>query len=263
MKVSLIDTHAHLDMSAFDKDRTETIARALDSGVGIITVGTDLESSRKAIEISERYPGIYAAAGIHPHDVTKIGKEDIIELGEIAKHPRVVAIGETGLDFYRDYSPGKKQIEVLKWQLELSLKSELPIIIHCRKAEEALLKLLRSFMSEHSDTDKHLRGVIHCFSSDSDTAKELLDTGFYLSFGAYVGYPGSASLHTVIKNVPEGRLLVETDCPFLPPQSYRGKRNEPSYLPLTVKVLASIRGEPYQDIADATTQNAQRLFRLI
>ena len=263
MKVFLIDTHAHLDMGAFNEDRAEIITRALDAGVGIIiTVGTDLESSKKAIELSEHYAGVYAAVGIHPHDAATIDKDDITRLGEIAKHPRVVAIGETGLDFYRDYSPRRTQIQALKWQLALSAKLELPIIIHCRQAEEDILKLLHGCVSGYGDNRRHYQGVIHCFSSDGNTAKEYLNMGFYLSLGAYIGYPASAATHNIIRSIPKERLLVETDCPFLPPQSYRGKRNEPAYLPFTIKALASIREESYEDLANVSTQNAQRLFRL-
>ena len=263
MEVFLIDTHAHLDMSAFDEDRAETITRAVDVGVGnIITVGIDLESSKKAIELSEHHAGIYAAVGIHPHDVADIDKTDIKKLSEIASHPGVVAIGETGLDFYRDYSPRGAQIQALKWQLALSAEMELPVIIHCRQAEEDLLHLLRSWISDYRDTRRQCRGVIHCFNSDSNTAKEYLNMGFYLSLGAYIGYPTSTARYDVIRSIPKDRLLVETDCPFLPPQNYRGKRNEPSYLSFAVKVLAAIREESYEDIAKVSTENAQRLFRL-
>ena len=263
MKVFLVDTHAHLDMSVFDDDRAETITRALDAGVGlIIAVGTDLESSKKAMELSEHYAGVYAAVGIHPHDAATIDKGTITSLSEIAKYPGVVAIGETGLDFYRDYSPRKAQIQALKWQLALSAELELPIIIHCRQAEEDMLNLLRSWISDYGDNRRHYQGVIHCFSCDGNTAKEYLIMGFYLSLGAYIGYPASAATHDVIRSIPKDRLLVETDCPFLPPQNYRGKRNEPSYLSITVKVLATIREQSYEDVAKITTQNAQRLFRL-
>ncbi|MFC2006649.1 TatD family hydrolase [Chloroflexota bacterium] len=263
MNILLVDTHAHLDMSVFDEDRIETITRAWDVGVGhIITVGTDLGSSIKAIELSEHHTGVYAAVGIHPHDVTTIDKADIARLSEIAKHSSVVAIGETGLDFYRDYSSRGAQIQALKWQLALSVELELPAIIHCRQAEEDMLDLLRSWISEYGDTSRQCRGVIHCFSSDSSTAKEYLNMGFYISVGAYIGYPTSAGTHDAIRSIPKDRLLVETDCPFLPPQSYRGRRNEPAYLPFTVKALATIREESYEDIAKVSTQNARRLFRL-
>lgn len=263
MNTLLVDTHAHLDVNAFNEDRTETITRALDVGVGnIITVGTDLESSKKAVELSEHHAGVYAAVGIHPHDVATIDKTDIKKLSDIAKHPGVVAIGETGLDFYRDYSPKRAQIQVLKWQLALSTELDLPVIIHCRQAEKDMLDLLHSWISDYGDMPNQCRGVIHCFSSDSNTAKEYLNMGFHLSLGAYIGYPTSVGIHDVIRSIPKDRLLVETDCPFLPPLSYRGKRNEPAYLPFTVRALAEIREESYEDVAKISTQNAQRLFGL-
>lgn len=252
----MIDTHAHLDVGEFDKDRDETIARALAAGVvNIITVGTDLESSKKAVELAERYTGVYAAVGIHPHDATTTSEANIAKLGEIARHPRVVAIGETGLDFFRDYSPRTAQIQALKWHLTLAVELGLPVVIHCREAEKDMLNLLRS-------THQQCQGVIHCFRGDTDTAREYLDMGFYLSLAAYIGYPSSVKAHDVIRSIPGDRLLVETDCPFLPPQGHRGERNEPAYLPLTVRSLAAIRREQYEDTAKATSQNAQRLFRL-
>ncbi len=263
MNELLIDTHAHLDLSDFDKDRAETIARALNARVAnIITVGTDLESSKKAIELSEHYTGVYAAVGIHPQDTSTISEADMAGIGKIAGHPRVVAIGETGLDFYRDRSPKAAQIQALKWHLALSAESGLPVIIHCRQSEVEMLELLRSCLSEYGDSRGQYKGVIHCFSGDAQTAKEYLNMGFYLSLGAYIGYPSSRGIHGVIRSIPGERLLVETDCPFLPPQTHRGKRNEPAYIPLTVKVLAAIREEPYEDIARAITQNARRLFNL-
>jgi len=263
VKAVLVDTHAHLNMAAFDEDREETITRALDANVGaIITVGTDLESSKEAIELSKQHPEIYAAAGIHPHDTTAITRDNIEKLYEIARHPRVVAIGETGLDFYRNHSSKKDQLQALKWQLTLAVELGLPVIIHCRQAEEDMLNLLRKWIPEHGDARGHYRGVIHCFNSDSNTANEYLNMGFYLSFGAYIGYPSTAGAHNVIRSIPRDRLLVETDCPFLPPQSHRGKRNEPAYLSFTIKALASIREESYEDIANVSTQNAQQLFRI-
>lgn len=261
-KPSIIDTHAHLNMD-FDKDQAEAISRAADAGVtNIITVGTDLDSSRKAVELSERYTGVYAAVGIHPHDVTAITMADIDTLGQIAMHPRVVAIGETGLDFYRDISPKDKQIIAFLWQLDLAEEQGLPVIVHCRQAAEEMVGLLRSRLAAPSSTRQQYRGVIHCFNGDINTAKEYLDMGFYISLGGYIGYPRSKTLHEVIRSIPQDRLLVETDCPFLPPQKYRGQRNEPAYLALTVKTLAEIMAAPYEDIAAVTTQNAGRLFGL-
>ncbi|MFC1943570.1 TatD family hydrolase [Chloroflexota bacterium] len=263
MNLSIIDTHAHLDMSAFDKDRKEVIARALDEGINtIITVGTNLNSSKKSIELAEEFPEVFAAVGLHPHDVATVERADIASLDIIANHPRVIAIGEIGLDFHRNYSPRGAQLQALKWQLDLATKLELPVIIHCRQAEKDMLSLIREWTSRYRGPYGQCQGVIHCFSGDSDTAKQYLDMGFYLSFGAYIGYPTSRNSHDVIRNIPEDRLLVETDCPFLPPQSHRGKRNEPAYLTLTVQVLAEIREESPSGVAEKTTQNARRLFRL-
>jgi TatD DNase family protein len=259
----MVDTHAHLDTSVFDKDRREVIARARDAGVGtIITVGTNLESSKKAIGLAEKYPGVLATVGFHPHDVATVDRADIARLGKIANHPRVVAIGEVGLDFYRNYSPRGAQLQALTWQLDLAAKLELPIIIHCRQAEKDMLNLLGDWVSLHKSPHGQGRGVIHCFSGSNDTARRYLDMGFYLSLGAYIGYPTSTNAHNVIKGIPEDRLLVETDCPFLPPQSYRGKRNEPAYIPITIQALAQIRGKSTDDVANTTTQNACYLFRL-
>lgn len=248
-------------MSAFDEDRTEVIARAHNAGVSmIITVGTNLDSSKKAIELANKYPGILATVGFHPHDAAAVERTDIANLAEIASHPRVVAIGEVGLDFYRNYSPRGVQLQTLKWQLELAAKLELPVIIHCRQAEKDMLNLLRDWVSRHKNRRGQCQGVIHCFSGDSNAARQYLDLGFYLSIGAYIGYPASRNAYSVIRDIPGDRLLVETDCPFLPPQSYRGQRNEPAYLPLTVEALAQIREESSETVARKTTENAQRLF---
>ena len=200
--------------------------------------------------------------GFHPHDVATVDRADIVSLGEIANHPRVIAIGEVGLDFYRNYSPREAQLQALKWQLDLAAKLELPVIIHCRQAEKDMLNLLYDWVSLYKSPHGQGRGVIHCFSGSNDTSRRYLDMGFYLSLGAYIGYPGSESTHDVIRNIPKDRLLIETDCPFLSPQSRRGKRNEPGYLPLTVEVLAKIRGVSSEEVAGKTTGNAQHLFRL-
>ena len=256
-----MDTHAHLDSNQFDSDRAEVIARALDAGVStIITVGVNLESSKKAIELAEKHPEVLAAVGFHPHEVSTVKQEDIAELAEIANHPRVVAIGEVGLDFYRDYSPRGMQLQALKWQLELAGELEMPVVIHSRQAHEEMLDILQEWIPRYGASDGQRRGVIHCFSGDTDTAREYLNMGFYLSLGGYIGYPDSGKAYDVIRGIPEDRLLVETDCPALSPQKYRGKRNEPSYLPLTVELLADIRGVAFEAVARETTENAQRLF---
>lgn len=256
----VIDTHAHLDMSVYDEDREDILARAAAAGVAaMITVGTDLESSKRAVALAERYPNIYAAVGIHPHDVNAITMADIDAIAKVGMSPRVVAVGETGLDFYRDISPHDRQVIAFLWHLDLAEEMGLPIIIHSREAAGEMVELLRTRLVEHQGIGQY-RGVIHCFNGDAATMQAYLDMGFHISLGGYIGYPKSTALHAVIKGIPGDRLLAETDCPFLPPQDYRGKRNEPSYLRLTVKKLAEIRKETYKETAQATTENARRLF---
>ena len=262
-KFSIVDTHAHLDMKHFHRDRSEVIARALNSGVNtIISVGTDLESSKKAIELAENHPEVLATAGFHPHEASKVKEKEIAKLAEMARHSRVVALGEMGLDFYRNRSPREAQLRVLEWQLELAVKLDLPAVIHCRQAEKEMLPLLRDWTSRHKEENRKARGVIHCFNGETDTVKQYLDMGFYLSLGAYIGYPSSRPMYNAIRSIPLDRLVVETDCPFLSPQSYRGQRNEPAYVLLTVQSLAEVRGVSPERVARETTQNAYRLFNI-
>lgn len=250
-------------MAAFSEDRADVIARARECGVAtIINVGTDLVSSREAIRLAESHAEVLAAVGFHPHEAGGVSESDIASLAQLAGHPRVVAIGEVGLDFYRDYSPREGQLQALGWQLALAAELGLPVVIHCRQAEGQMLPLLRDWTSRREPSKRESPGVIHCFSGDIDTARQYLDMGFFISFGAYIGYPASSRKHGVIRSIPQDRLVVETDSPFLPPQSRRGKRNEPAFLPLTVELLAEIRGVPPEQIARETTANVRCLFRL-
>jgi TatD DNase family protein len=258
-KLSIIDTHAHLDMRDFDADRDAVIARAIEAGVNrILTVGTNVESSEKAVALAEKYPQIFAAVGIHPHDSADVQKADITRIAELAKHPRAVALGEMGLDFYRNYATREQQVQALKGQLELASETRLPIIIHARQSAKEMTEILSDWVKKpHTEPP----GVIHCFSENVSVAKNYLEMGFYLAFGGYISYPNSRASE-VIKTIPENKLLVETDCPFLPPQNYRGKRNEPSYIKLTVETLAGILGISAEAVAQQTTVNAKRLFKL-
>ncbi|MBE0430481.1 MAG: TatD family hydrolase [Dehalococcoidia bacterium] len=248
-------------MRAFDRDREEVIARAIQAGVGaIITVGIDLKSSRRAVELAERYTGVYAAVGFHPHDASALKSEDMAELADMARHPRVVAIGEIGLDFYRNYSPREAQVQAMERQLELAAGLEMPVIVHCRQAERDILSILGEWLSSHKGARGQALGVVHCFNGTRESVRRYLDMGFCLSVGAYIGYPRSVDIYDAVRDIPEDRLLVETDCPFLSPQVHRGKRNEPSYLPLTIESLAAIRDGSPEQLAARTTTNAQRLF---
>ncbi|MDD5082985.1 MAG: TatD family hydrolase [Dehalococcoidales bacterium] len=259
----LIDTHAHLDMAPFAKDRSEVIAIARDSGVSIIiTVGIDLESSRAAIKLAEDHHEVLATVGFHPHEANRMRETDLTSLAELAHKPRVVAIGEIGLDYYRSKVPPATQLQALQWQLALADRLDLPVIIHCRQAEKDMLPLLHDWSDAHNGRSERPLGIIHCFSGNIEVARQYLAMGFFISVGAYIGYPSSKPLRSVIREIPQNRLLVETDCPFLPPQKHRGQRNEPAYLPLTVTALADIREVSSEIIAQETTRNARNLFRL-
>ncbi len=250
-------------MAHFDEDRADVIARARESGVTtIISVGIDLASSQQALNLAEHYDGVMAAVGIHPHHASGVSEADITHLAHLVEHPKVIAIGEAGLDFYRNRTPQEVQIQTLKWQLELATTLDLPVIIHCRQAEREMLLQLRRWVSSQKDTGKPPRGVIHCFSGDTETARQYLDMGFFISLGAYIGYPTSVKLYSIIESLPPDRIMLETDCPFLPPQSHRGKRNEPAYLVVTAGLLAKIRKTPLDVITRQTTENAHRLFNL-
>lgn len=263
MKPFMIDTHAHLDMQPFDGDRQAVIGRALEAGVKtMIAVGIDLRSSQKVIELAEKYGGIFAAAGIHPHEAASVKREDIDAMAKLVRQPKVVAVGEMGLDFYRNRSPRESQFKVLEWQLALADEAGLPVIIHSRQADREMVAVLKRWTDSRKRQSGDPAGVIHCFNSDAETAKKYIDMGFYIAFGAYIGYTSSFRLNSTIKGLPSDRFMVETDCPFLPPQQYRGKRNEPAYIPITVSLLAQIRQVSFDVVAQQTTENARRLFRL-
>lgn len=250
----LIDTHAHLQMKDYNNDRDEVIARAAAEGVDyIINASFDLPSSQQAVKLAEEYENLYAAVGVHPHDAKSLDDRTLEALRELSKHPKVVAIGEIGLDFYRDLSPRSIQKSAFEKQLRLAEDVGLPVIIHDREAHEDTLKILR----QHSD---QARGVMHCFSGDTNFADECIDMGLYISFTGPVTYPKSHQLREVVAHVPWDRFFVETDCPYLTPQFRRGKRNEPSYVKAVAKKIAEIRRTTFPETARRTTANAKALF---
>jgi TatD DNase family protein len=261
--LNIIDTHAHLDMSQFDNDRDDVVARAKAAGINrIITIGIDLESSRQSVRLAEKYPGVLAAVGIHPQESKGIGHNSIFQLEEISRSPKVVGIGETGLDFYRNNAPREDQFQVFQCQLELAQTRGLPVIIHSRQALEETLGIIKTWSAAYNLPSGKPRGVIHCFSGDPETALEYIELGFYISIGGYIGYPSSARLREAIVKIPGDRLVVETDCPFLPPQKFRGKRNEPAYTRIILEVLAGIKQISTEEMAAQTTRNAETLFNL-
>lgn len=240
----LIDSHAHLDSFQFDKDREQVIAHAVNSGIHyILNVATDAESLKKAIQIVDRYDFIYLAVGLHPHNSQK-------EVLPSFSHPKLVAIGEIGLDYYRDYAPRDKQREVFKRFLNEARDRNLPVIIHQRQAQEDIKKML----------EPPLRGVMHCFSGDLEWARECVRMGFFISFAGNLTYPNATGLREVAKGIPIENILIETDCPYLAPQEVRGKRCEPTYVRYVAEELARLKGLTVEDVARITELNFKLLF---
>ncbi len=252
----VIDSHAHLEMSPFDRDRDQVVRRAKDAGVEIIvTVGTTVEDCYKALEITLRYPGVYAVIGIHPHEAKDINGGTYDSLKEMAQHKKVVAYGEIGLDFFRNLSPRATQIRRFREQLELAGELNLPVVIHDRDAHRETMNLLKDWKGSRG-------GIIHCFSGDSLMARQCIDLGFYISIPGTVTFEKNETLRSIVRDLPLGSLLVETDCPYLTPNPYRGKRNEPAYVVHTARKIAEIKGKPLEEVAAVTTANAKQIFNI-
>ncbi len=254
----IIDTHAHIDQDAFDEDRDAVVERARSAGIQyMVNVGCDIESSYRSVELSELYDFIFATAGVHPHDVKSIDGDTYLHLRELLAHPRVVALGETGLDYFKNYSPQDQQREHFRKQIELALDCKKPIIIHCRDAKEDMIRILREYYPQNID---NRAGIFHCFSGDQELADAALSMGFYLSFSGSVTFKKLEELRQVAKNIPADRLFAETDCPYLAPVPKRGKRNEPAYVEHTINLLAEIRGLKVQDVERTMELNFFDLF---
>ncbi len=249
----LFDSHAHLQHGQFRKDRKKVIERAIEAGVSfILNVGYDLESSGEAVKLAEQNGFMYAAVGIHPHDSQDLDDDVLRALEEMASHEKVVAIGEIGLDYYRDLSPRESQKDAFERQLELAARVDLPVVVHVREAHGDAIEILKGW--GRGD------GVMHCFSGSTEEAKLLLRLGFKLGLGGSITF-GSRRLETIALNAAESDILVETDCPYLVPRPKRG-RNEPAFLGIVCEKIASIRGLDPRDVARVTTSNAKSLFRL-
>jgi TatD DNase family protein len=252
----LIDTHAHLQMKDYNHDRGEVIARASEAGVGyIINASFDLPSSQQAVELAEKHENFYAAVGFHPHDAKMLDDKALDVLRILAKHPKVVAIGEMGLDYYRDLSPRAIQKSVFEMQLQLAQEIGLPVIVHNRDAHDDTLGILQKY------TDR-IQGVMHCFSGDQVFADKCLKMGFYISFAGTVTYPNARILQGIAAYIPSDKFFIETDCPYLAPQFKRGKRNEPSYIKAIAKRISELRHTTLPEISRITTLNAKELFRI-
>lgn len=252
-----IDSHAHLDMEQFDSDRDEVIQRALSADVGqVVTVGIDVRSSLKAISLAENYPPVFAAVGIHPHNADVVDRKDLKRIESISAEKKVVAIGEMGLDFYRNLSSRDNQRKRFKQQLDIAMRCNLPVVVHAREAHEEVLEILSSFEGGG------LRGVIHCFSSDIGLAEAFIEMGYFISIPGTVTFANASLMHEVVAAIPLDTMLLETDSPYLSPIPYRGRRNEPSRVVHTAQKVADIRGITLDEVAIQTSKNARRLFGL-
>jgi hydrolase, TatD family len=251
----LVDTHAHLDIEEFDGDREETILRARDAGLRyIVNASFDLSSSERSVKLAERYPFIYALVGVHPHDAEDVPENYLARLGELAGSPGVVAIGEIGLDYYRDLSPRPVQQKVFREQLALCRDLDLPVVIHDRDAHGDLLDILKK------DGIGRRGGVMHCYSGSWEMAKLCMAMGFYISIAGPVTFPNASRLKDIAGKLPLERLLTETDCPYLAPQARRGKRNEPAYVGYVVEEIASLRGMAPDVLSAAVLENTRTVF---
>ncbi len=250
----MIDTHCHLEMKPFDKDRQDVIKRAREVGVeAIVTIGSDLEGNKAAVELSEKYDFIYATVGFHPHDSKDFTNETFELLKRLSRKEKVVAIGEIGLDYHYNHSPKNTQKDAFIKQLEYAKEIDFPVVIHSRESKTDTLSILKE-----SGVRK---GVMHCFSGDIDMAKKVMDMGFLISIAGPVTYKNALRLQEIGKIVPDEYLLIETDAPYLSPEPLRGRRNEPAFILHTARFVANLRGISENDLERITTVNAKRLFK--
>lgn len=253
----LFDTHVHLNAEQYNEDVEEVIGRARDAGVeAMVVVGFDRPTIEKAMQLIEEYPFLYAAIGWHPVDAIDMTDEDLQWIKELAAHPKVVAIGEMGLDYHWDKSPKEIQKDVFRRQIALAKEVKLPIIIHNREATEDVVAILEE------EGASEVGGIMHCFSGSIEIARKCMDMNFYISFGGPVTFKNAKKPKEVAKEIPFERLLIETDCPYLTPHPFRGKRNEPGYVKYVAYKIAELKGVTYAEIAEITTKNAKIVFSI-
>ena len=253
--MKLIDSHSHLILEAFDNDRDEVIEQSFSSGVTHIIQSCDnLQEIEKNLILAKKYKNIWSSVGIHPHEAKTWTNESKDTILNYTKEEKVIAIGETGLDFFYNYSPKDVQVMVFHEQIKIAKEVSLPLIIHCRDAFKEALELLKN---EKSD-----EGVFHCYTGDMETAEEALKLGFYISWSGIVTFKNANDLRLIAKEIPLEKTLIETDCPFLTPLPYRGKRNEPKYVQYVAQELAKIHNISVEEIGEITSNNTKRLFRI-
>ncbi|GKV57822.1 hydrolase TatD [Sporosarcina sp. NCCP-2222] len=252
-----IDTHVHLNADQYEEDLEEVIQRALDANVTkMVVIGFDRKTIEKAMELTEAYPFIYAVVGWHPVDAIDCTEEDLQWIESLAKHPKVVGIGEIGLDYHWDKSPRDVQQELFRKQIHLAKKVELPIIIHNREATADVVQILKE------EGAREVGGIMHCFSGSVETARECIDMNFMISLGGPVTFKNAKTPKQVAEEIPLEHLLIETDAPYLAPHPNRGKRNEPAYVTLVAEEIARLKDMPVEEVAEATTRNALKLFNI-
>lgn len=252
----LFDSHAHIDDEKFDADREAVITRAVENGVTrLVNIGADMISSLRSVELAEQYNMIYAAVGVHPHEVDKMAASDYDVLAEWIKRPKVVAVGEIGLDYYYDLSPRDVQRRHFIQQLDLARQMHMPVVIHDRDAHGDTMDILKR-------EGKGLTGVVHCFAGSMEMAADLIKMGWYIGVDGPVTFKNAAKLPEIMKQVPLERILVETDSPYLTPVPLRGKRNEPAYVKYVAEYVAALRKIEFEEFARVTTQNVCQLFKI-
>ena len=252
LSIFFVETHTHLDL--IKRNAGEVVEEAGDKGVTkMVTVGIDLESSKIALEFASRFEGVYAAIGFHPHESKFLDEENLKELEKLAKKDKMVAIGETGLDYYWKHSNLACQIEAFRKQINLAVKLNLPLIIHDREAHQDTMKIM-------VEEAKGLKIVLHCFSGDLGMAKVCIERGYYLGIGGVVTFNNAQKLRTIVEEVSLENLVLETDSPYLAPHPFRGKPNEPKYIPLIAERIAELRGVSVKEVAERTSANSKEIF---
>ena len=250
----LFDTHAHLNDPAFDPDREELMAGLSDKGIGLVmNAGCSLESSKDIIQMAEKYPWLYASVGSHPDSADEVNEEVIEEYRQLCRHEKVKAIGEIGLDYYYEDIPRDIQKNAFRMQMALAKELDMPVIIHEREAHDDGMRIVKEFPT--------VKGVFHCYSGSAEMARQLVNMGWYIGFTGVLTFKNARKAVETAASIPLDRIVLETDCPFMAPEPYRGKRNDPGYLPKMAEKLAEIRGISLEEVVKITTENAKRLYR--
>lgn len=249
---NIFDSHAHYDDEKFDDSRNQLLPSLFENGVcAVVNCGSDLASSKRSFALSQKYEKIYFAAGVHPHEADSMGENDFDEIKALLREEKCVAIGEIGLDYHYDFSPRDIQKEVFEYQLKLAKEYDMPVIIHDREAHEDTWELLKKYQP---------KGVVHCFSGSAEMARDILSIGMYIGLGGAVTFKNAKKPVSVAAMVPDDKLLIETDCPYMAPVPHRGEVNNSLLIPCTAEVIAGIRGVTAQDILNQTCENAKKLF---